>query len=155
MIFKFVPGRTYYTRSACNQDTIFTVRIISRTAKTIKAQIDGRGEPKTLRISEYADRSGLDVIEQVKPHGAYSMAPIVGADREQAPPVAGPLSPTQALIAQELRKGRPAVLPGTNVIVNDVSRVAWYNEVTRLMSYAKVYEPAAVNAFCDLAGVPS
>lgn len=81
MIIKFQAGRTYYTRSVCDHDCIITVEVVSRTAKTIKARTS-KGLV-TLRVSEYSDRSRLDVIEQVKPWGSYSMAPIVGADREQ------------------------------------------------------------------------
>jgi uncharacterized protein with GYD domain len=86
MVTKFVVGRTYYTRSVCDHDCIITVKVVSRTAKTVRAQTS-KGA-KTLRVSEYRDRSGLDVIEQVKPWGSYSMAPIVGADREYAAQVA-------------------------------------------------------------------
>lgn len=86
MVSKFVVGRTYYTRSVCDHDCIITVKVVSRTAKTIRAETS-KGT-QTLRVSEYQDRSRLDVIEQVKPWGRYSMAPIVGADREHASPVA-------------------------------------------------------------------
>ena len=83
MIAKFVPGRTYYTRSIVDSDHIITVRVLSRTAKTIKAATS-RGV-HTLRISLFP--SGIDTVEQVKPWGSYSMAPIVSADRELAPTV--------------------------------------------------------------------
>jgi len=72
----FQAGRTYFTRSICDSEHIITVQVLSRTAKTIKAKT-ARGV-QTFRISEYAG------VEQVKPWGAYSMAPIVGADRVQA-----------------------------------------------------------------------
>lgn len=77
-ISKFEPGKTYQTRSVCDHDCIVTVEVLSRTAKTVRARTR-RGE-QTLRVSEYRSRSGLDVIEQVKPWGSYSMAPIVSAD---------------------------------------------------------------------------
>jgi hypothetical protein len=65
---KFESGKTYTTRSACDQNCIFSVTVIGRTAKTIKTA-DG----KTLRIGQY------DNAEFVKPMGSYSMAPIVRA----------------------------------------------------------------------------
>jgi hypothetical protein len=71
----FKADKTYFTRSACDHNCIFTVTVLSRTDKTIKAIIDGT-DTKTLRISYY------NGIEQVKPHGSYSMAPIIGADKE-------------------------------------------------------------------------
>lgn len=70
----FVTGSTYSTRSICDHDTIITVKVLSRTAKTIKAMVGGR-EAKTLRVSEYRG------VEQVMPWGRYSMAPIVSAER--------------------------------------------------------------------------
>jgi hypothetical protein len=81
-ICKFEAGKTYFTRCAVDHTHIVTVKVLARTPKTIKAETS-RGL-QTLRVSEYRDRSGLDVIEQVKPWGNYSMAPIVGADRVQA-----------------------------------------------------------------------
>lgn len=65
----FQAGKTYATRSICNHDCVIRVTVASRTAKTIKTAAG-----KTLRISEYRG------VEQVKPWGSYSMAPIVGAD---------------------------------------------------------------------------
>ena len=82
-IVKFETGKTYYTRSACDHNCVFTVKVLGRTAKTIKALVNG-SNVKTLRVSEYHDRSGLDHIEEVKPLGSYSMAPIVSADKVQA-----------------------------------------------------------------------
>jgi hypothetical protein len=72
----FQAGRTYYGRSVCDHDCVITVEVISRTAKTIKAKT-ARGV-QTFRVSEY------NGTEQVRPWGSYSMAPIVGADRELA-----------------------------------------------------------------------
>ena len=65
----FQVGSTYATRSACDHDCIIRVTVAKRTAKTITTDDD-----KVLRVSEYRG------IEQVKPWGSYSMAPIVGAD---------------------------------------------------------------------------
>lgn len=64
----FQAGKTYTTRSACDHNCIFSVKVISRTAKTIKTD-DG----KTLRIGQY------EGAEFVKPMGSYSMAPTVRA----------------------------------------------------------------------------
>jgi hypothetical protein len=69
---KFEVGVTYYTRSICDHNTIVTLTVIRRTAKTITTR-DKYGEVKTLRPSVSRD------VEQVKPWGSYSMAPIVDA----------------------------------------------------------------------------
>lgn len=69
----FEAGKTYWTRSICDHDHIIRVSVVSRTAKTIKTD-----KGKVLRIATY------NGVEQVKPWGSYSMAPIVGADRVAA-----------------------------------------------------------------------
>ena len=54
----FEAGKTYTTRSACDRNCIFSVTIVSRTAKTVKT-----AEGKTLRIGTY------DGAEFVRPMG--------------------------------------------------------------------------------------
>ena len=70
---KFQSGKTYVTRSIGDHDCIVSIVVMSRTDKTIQAATD-RGV-KTLRIREF------EGVEEVKPWGNYSMAPIVSADR--------------------------------------------------------------------------
>lgn len=71
---QFEAGKTYFTRSVCDNDCIIKVGVISRTVKTIKTT--GRdGQPQTLRVTVW------NCVETVKPWGSYSMAPIVSADR--------------------------------------------------------------------------
>lgn len=67
---KFETGQTYYTRSIVDADTIVRVTVAKRTDKTIVTAAGDR-----LRINVWQG------VEQVKPWGSYSMAPIVGADR--------------------------------------------------------------------------
>jgi hypothetical protein len=72
----FQTGRTYYTRSICDADCIFSFTILGRTAKSVTVQVHG----KTVR-------RGLSVwngIEQFKPFGNYSMAAIISADKVAA-----------------------------------------------------------------------
>lgn len=66
---KFIAGKTYTTRSACDHDCIISVTVAKRTAKTITTT-----EGKTLRIS-----IGYTGEECVKPWGSYSLAPVVRA----------------------------------------------------------------------------
>jgi hypothetical protein len=72
---KFEPGKTYFTRSICDHNCIFSVEVLKRTAKTITALVDGR-EVKTLRVAPNYKATA----EQVAPHGRYSMAALVDAD---------------------------------------------------------------------------
>lgn len=60
------------------------------------------------------------------------------------------------LIAKALLMGRPAVIPGTNAIIDDTARTVWHNVVTNL-SLALAKENPAFNAtrFFDAAGVAS
>ena len=68
---KFEVNKKYYTRSICDHNCIFTMEVVSRTEKTIKANVDGI--LKTLRIK--TDNN----IEFVLPQGNYSMCPIIRA----------------------------------------------------------------------------
>lgn len=70
---KFETGKTYTTRSICNADCIIRATITKRTAKTVTTDAG-----KSFRVREY------NGIEQFKPWGSYSMAPILSADRVQA-----------------------------------------------------------------------
>lgn len=67
---KFEAGKTYQTRSICDADMKITATIARRTAKTVTTT-----EGKTFRVSEYQG------VEQFKPWGSYSMAPILSADK--------------------------------------------------------------------------
>lgn len=67
---KFETGKTYYTRSVADYDTIVRVTVANRTDKTI---VTAAGDRLKIKV--------WDGVEQVKPWGSYSMAPIVGADR--------------------------------------------------------------------------
>lgn len=69
MTQKFEVGMRYSTRSICDHDCVIAITVEKRTAKTITTATG-----KTLRIKEY------NGIEQVKPWGSYSMAPIISAD---------------------------------------------------------------------------
>lgn len=74
MTTKFQVGKTYFDRSACDYDCIFTMTVTARTEKTITATV--RDQSKTLRIAIW------NGVEQVKPFGSYSMCAIMRADRE-------------------------------------------------------------------------
>lgn len=73
MFSMFEPGKTYTTRSACDHNCIFTMKVLSRTDVTIKAVVEGK--PKTLRPA--VDEDG---VEFVFPMGRYSMAPVIRAE---------------------------------------------------------------------------
>lgn len=68
---KFEVGKTYFTRSICDHDTIYKIEIVRRTAKSIWTKCG-----KQLRVSLNYDNN-----ESVKPHGNYSMCAIISADR--------------------------------------------------------------------------
>ena len=70
---KFEAGKTYATRSIVDADSIIRVSVAKRTAKTITT---ARG--KRFKVSTW------NGVEQFKPQGSYSMAPIISADKVQA-----------------------------------------------------------------------
>ena len=75
---KFQVGQTYSTRSICDHNCIFSLTVLSRTARTIKIKdLHDSKSVKTLHISEW------EGVEQVRPLGSYSMAPIIGADDDK------------------------------------------------------------------------
>ena len=66
----FTPGKTYWTRSICDYDCIFKITIAKRTANFVTTT-----EGKRLGVAIW------NGVEQVKPHGNYSMCAIIGADK--------------------------------------------------------------------------
>jgi hypothetical protein len=70
----FEVGKTYWTRSLCDYDHVISATIVSRTAKTVKAETS-RGV-KTFRIR--ADYNGN---ESFQPWGNFSMAPTISAEK--------------------------------------------------------------------------
>jgi len=70
---QFEAGKTYSTRSICDHNSIITIKVIKRTAKTITADVGGHRGVKTLRIKSYEGE------EMVNPWGSYSMAPQIRA----------------------------------------------------------------------------
>ena len=80
---KFEIGKTYSMRSICDNDCIWTYKVIARTAQTITIQdisTDFRTNKKPQKckiikkVSEYRD------AESLFPLGNYSMAPTLSAD---------------------------------------------------------------------------
>ena len=69
---RFEVGKTYYTRSICDHDTVFKITIARRTEKSIWTT-----EGKQLRVAPNWEGN-----ESVKPFGTYSMCAIISADRE-------------------------------------------------------------------------
>ena len=74
MTTQFQVGKTYFDRSACDYDCIFSFTILARSAKSVTINV--RGETVRRGLSIYDGR------EQFKPFGSYSMAAVVSADRE-------------------------------------------------------------------------
>lgn len=62
----FEIGKEYFTRSICDHNCIFTVKIVKRTAKTVTFLRDG----KERRTKLFTDERG----EYIAPY-RYSMAP--------------------------------------------------------------------------------
>lgn len=64
----FTIGKTYEARSLCNYDTVFTAKVIKKTAKTVTIINDVKGEK---RCKVYENKDGQFFF----PLGRYSMAP--------------------------------------------------------------------------------
>jgi hypothetical protein len=74
MTKQFEVGKTYYTRSIADYDTIFSFEILGRTAKTVTTTVYGKIVNRGIRV--------YDGREQFKPFGTYSMCAVISADRE-------------------------------------------------------------------------
>ena len=74
---QFEVGKTYYTRSNCNHDCIYSFKVISRTAKMVTV-IDATGERFKRKVREW-QYGNKDAEEIIAPYGHYSMAPVIGA----------------------------------------------------------------------------
>lgn len=70
---KFEVGKTYYARSICDYDCIYSFQILKRTEKSVTVKVHG----KTVRrgLSVYND------VELFRPFGSYSMAATIYANR--------------------------------------------------------------------------
>lgn len=73
----FEVGASYFGRFLSDWDSIQTIKVLSRTQKTVKV---GRyGEPKTFRV--FADFGGNEAI---RPNGNHSMCMVISADDQVA-----------------------------------------------------------------------
>ena len=70
---KFEVGHVYFDQYACDHETLTTIKIIKRTAKTVTFERNG----KTRRAKLYENADG----EYIMPDH-YSMAPVYRAERE-------------------------------------------------------------------------
>ena len=73
---KFQVGKTYYTRSTCNHDCLFSYTVVKRTPKFITILKDS-GETKRRKVEIWNN------AETIYPEGRYSMCPILSANRMQ------------------------------------------------------------------------
>ena len=75
---QFQTGKTYFTRSICNHDCIFRFEILRRTAKSVWIfDPDERGRTTRRQIEVW------NGVETFYPHGHYSMAAIISADKPE------------------------------------------------------------------------
>lgn len=85
---KFEIGKEYFTRSICDSECVFSIKITGRTAKTVSYEYMGESRRSKIRF----DDSG----EYIQPD-RYSMAPTFRAEREvqveEAPAVEKPAAP--------------------------------------------------------------
>lgn len=65
------------------------------------------------------------------------------------------LTDIQVRVALIVLAERPPVIPDTCVIINEVQKVVWYNQVGDAMKMVGIKTREQVNEFCNLAGVPN
>ncbi len=101
-IKRFEVGKTYQTRSICNNDCIISITVTARTDKTIT--VIEHGEKKRLRINEKSTE--YHKAETVYPWGHYSMAPQIHADQ-----IVDPEPPTPDHDPEPDPDDRPEIVP--------------------------------------------
>lgn len=74
MTKQFETGKTYYTRSICDYECVFSFEILGRSAKTVTVNVNGKTVKRRLRV--YED------VEMFQPFGSYSMAAVISANKE-------------------------------------------------------------------------
>lgn len=74
MIKTFKAGLSYFCRSVCDHNCVWTFSVVSRTNKTIKTACG-----KTMRINK--PLTDYNQAETVFPLGRCSMSPILTADK--------------------------------------------------------------------------
>ena len=79
-LISFEPGKQYFCRSACNYDSVWAYEVVSRTDKSVRIRdLDDDHKITTRRIRVWQG------VETCLPHGSYSMAPSLAADRQVQP----------------------------------------------------------------------
>ncbi len=69
---KFEVGKTYTCRSICDHDCIYSFTILKRTERSVWVKYHDKTKRRQVRI-------GSGGIEEIDPHGRYSMSPILRA----------------------------------------------------------------------------
>lgn len=69
----FEVGKTYWTRSLVDYDSISSFTILARTAKQITTTVRGETVKRGVRVN--------DGVETFSPFGSYSMSPTIWADK--------------------------------------------------------------------------
>lgn len=73
---KFEVGKTYKTTSVLNHQSVYSCKVVKRTAKTVT--IDNGEEVKTCRINQKdSEHFGKEIIY---PEGKYSMCIVISAE---------------------------------------------------------------------------
>lgn len=73
-IRKFEVDETYQTRSICDNNCIFSYKVIKRTPKMLVIESRGRQYRTKIHLSWNGEE------EIIYPAGKYSMAPVLGAN---------------------------------------------------------------------------
>jgi len=137
-ITKFEAGKTYTTRSIGDNNCIWNVKVIKRTAKFLTIKVDGEREEKRMGINVWNDE------ETCLFSGRYSMAPSIRAGKEKAPDSA-PEAPAPAPATPVETPAEMPAVPIRGEIINgmQVTDVVYYPvtkkiESSKLQGFAKI-----------------
>ena len=103
---KFEIGKEYFTRSICDSECIFSIKITGRTAKTVSYEYMGESRRSKIRF----DDSG----EYIQPD-RYSMAPTFRAESAVSVPAEDAAPSNVITISQPADSGTVIVMIGQRV----------------------------------------
>ena len=75
---RFEIGKTYFMRSVCNSECVWTYKVINRTNSTVTLK-DECDKITRCRINQ--KEADYFKCENVRPLGTYSMSPVLYADK--------------------------------------------------------------------------
>lgn len=80
-VIRFAVGKTYFMRSPCDHECVWKIKITARTANRVTCTAVGLANTGSEPSSFVRGIKIHNGVETCRPHGAFSMNPILTAER--------------------------------------------------------------------------